>query len=458
MDGKDDPATTQVVNSDQAAIESLILFGEDGMSAHSLENRPEIIVGRAPKCDVIVNHPSVSREHVRIARRPYSFVEDLGSKNGTRVGGIILAPGQRAILAPGMLVEFGALALTLKSKVSARSMPAGRRSAGLDIGPRATSMAQLIPLLERFARTDVPILITGETGSGKEITAETIHRASSRAHRPLVRLNCAAFTDSVLESELFGHERGAFTGAVAPKLGLLETASGGTVLLDEIADLSPQAQAKLLRVLEEHKVWRVGAIQSRDIDVRFLAATHQDLEEQVKKGAFRQDLLFRLNAITVTVPPLRQRRDEILTLAEKFVLEASVAMGRTSAPRLSEEVRTLLQAYAWPGNVRELKNTMTRAMAMCDGDELTVAHAGLSSPNAARTPSPPYEAHPYTSVSNHALRHELEVVERRRISAALATCRGNRSQAAKLLGIARNTLAMRIDRFGIDVTRTKAQR
>jgi two-component system, NtrC family, response regulator AtoC len=440
-------ATTQPTHGEAMALETLLVFTERGIVRHDIEHRMQIVLGRSSACDVVVDSPSVSREHLRITLRPRPFVEDLGSANGTRVGGIALTPGERVPLGPGILVELGSVALALKSAGSSIS------DAAFDLGAAATSMSQLIAMVERFARTNLTILISGETGAGKEIMAESIHRASARADGPLLRLNCAAFTESVLESELFGHERGAFTGAVSPKPGLFELASAGTAFLDEIADLSLRAQAKVLRVLEDRKVWRVGAVQPRSIDVRFLAATHRDLEAEVRKGTFRQDLLFRLNAISLTIPPLRQRREEIAPFAERFLAEAAGAE-RACVPRLSDETRALLEAYAWPGNVRELRNTMTRALAMCDGDVIMPCHVGLRRPlpppNPGSPGSPP-DRPPAHQPS--ALREDVEALERQRIAAALAMCKGNCSKAAKLLGIARNTLASRIQRFNIVVER-----
>jgi len=443
---------TQRIRSDAVARDTLLVFTERGILRHELENEKQVTLGRSSACDVIVDSPSVSREHLRITLGPRPFVEDLGSANGTRIGGMTLTPGEQVPLGTGVLVEFGSVALALRSN----AVDFG--GATLDLGASALRMPQLITMVKRFARTNLTILITGETGAGKEIMAETIHRASTRSDRPLVRLNCAAFTESVLESELFGHERGAFTGAVSPKPGLLELASTGTAFLDEIADLSLRAQAKVLRVLEERKVWRVGAVQPRNIDVRFIAATHRDLETEVRKGTFRQDLFFRLNAITVTIPPLRERRDEIVPLAERFLADTASACDLDRDPKLSDEARTMLETYPWPGNVRELRNTMTRALAMCDGDLIMPYHLGLRRsyppPCAVLPPEEPATG----AAAPGALREDVEALERQRIVAALAVCGGNCSKTAKLLGIARNTLASRIQRFSIDVVRSKTWR
>jgi len=339
-------------------------------------------------------------------------------------------------------------------------------------------MHDLYRLAERIAAGNITVLVLGETGVGKEVLSERIHRMSPRAGKPYLKLNCAALTETLLESELFGHERGAFTGAVAAKPGLLETADGGTVFLDEIGELPPSTQVKLLRVLEERKVMRVGALTARAIDVRFIAATNRDLEGEVARGTFRQDLFFRLNGATLVLPPLRERRSEIPELARMFVDAAARQMALDPAPRISNAALDLLDRYAWPGNIRELRNMMERAVLLCGGGVILPAHLPhdrMRRPEAHPAPAP-VEVAPAADqtgrivikdmVSRSAAsatvapppRPEPESdpdPERDRILEALAACAGNQTAAAARLGIARRTLINKLERYGISGPRKK---
>jgi len=307
--------------------------------------------------------------------------------------------------------------------------------------PAPASMARLDALVARVAPGNINVLLLGETGVGKEVLAERIHKLSPRASRSLLRLHCAALSESLLESELFGHERGAFTGALKTKPGLLETADGGTVFLDEIGELPPSIQVKLLRVIEERKVLRVGGLQPLPIDVRFVAATNRNLEAEVARGAFRQDLYYRLNGISLVIPPLRERVGEIAALAEQFIREACRSSGR-AVPALSPAAQALLRTRDWPGNIRELRNVCERAVLLCTGDVIEPEHLSLSAPLPDVEAPPPPRA-PEAALSPTAQRQRDEIVE------ALARCAGNQSRAAKLLGISRKTLVARLDAFGL---------
>ncbi|MBI3183628.1 MAG: sigma 54-interacting transcriptional regulator [Myxococcales bacterium] len=300
------------------------------------------------------------------------------------------------------------------------------------------SMEQLYRLVDRVARGQINVLLLGETGVGKEVVAEQIHRRSPRAPKPFVRINCAALTESLLESELFGHEKGAFTGAQSVKAGLLESASGGTVLLDEVGEMPLPTQAKLLRVLEERAVRRVGGTRPVPIDVRFLAATNRDLEAASEKGQFRRDLYFRLNGISVPIPPLRERSGEIEPLARSYVRRFCEQLGRQPLA-LSAAAVSQLGRYAWPGNVRELRNVIERAVLLCAGEEIGSEH--LPQDKLATSLSFEAPAEPLPEGRTEA--------ERQRILDALARSAGNQTQAAKLLGIARRTLINRLEEFGI---------
>lgn len=292
-------------------------------------------------------------------------------------------------------------------------------------------MRELHALARRAGDSDLSVLILGETGVGKEVLAETIHEASPRAKKPLVRLNCAAFTESLLEAELFGYEKGAFTGAVKAKAGLLESADGGTVFLDEIGEVPLTTQVKLLRVLEQREVQRVGALKPRRIDVRFVAATNRDLAGEVRRGAFRQDLYFRLDGVCLVVPPLRERREEIRPLAEAF-LGAACARNKRRVPRVADDVWPALEAAPWPGNVRELKNAIERALVLSSGPVLEREHFALERlASAVVTPAGDQSE------------------KRSRVEAALAAAAGNQTEAARTLGVSRKTLMAWMDELGL---------
>jgi Nif-specific regulatory protein len=290
-------------------------------------------------------------------------------------------------------------------------------------------------------------LLTGESGTGKELVARAIHYASPRAEGPFLAINCAALPETLLESELFGHEKGAFTGADRQKAGRFELAAGGTLFLDEVGELSPAVQAKLLRVVQEREFERVGGRATLRADVRIITATNRDLERAVAAGQFREDLFYRLDVFTVHLPPLRERGDDVLLLAEHFVRELGPQFGRGNAG-LSREAREALLAHAWPGNIRELQNAVERALIMTDGGLITATQLGITS-RAAR---------PADEASHHARTHpgapptadSLPELEKRMVLDALAKTKGNKSRAAKLLGLTRFQLYTRLKRYALD--------
>ena len=357
------------------------------------------------------------------------------------------------------------------------------------------AMKQVYGLVRRVAPAKISVLLQGETGVGKDVVAEAIHALSPRASKPYVRLNCAALPENLLESELFGYEKGAFSGATSAKPGLLEASSGGTLFLDEVGELPLATQAKLLRALEDGQVRRLGALAPRAVDVRFLAATNRDLEAEVARGAFRGDLFFRLSAVVITIPPLRERLREVLPLARLFLREMEKD-GRGRA--LAREAEDLLLRYAWPGNIRELRNVIERAVLLCDGAEIGLAHlpiekltahlapvsrapslppprgpaipapdtmralplseiAGARDEALARTlsdgdrptsaPGPSAPAHEAAALELGELRARMDEAERRRIVAALEACGGNQTKAARMLGMSRGTLVARLETY-----------
>ena len=297
----------------------------------------------------------------------------------------------------------------------------------------------------KVAPTETTVLLTGESGTGKEVVARFIHRGSARANGPFVALNCAALPETLLESELFGHEKGAFTGAATAHQGRIEQAAGGVLFLDEVGEMTPAVQAKFLRVLQEREFQRLGGTRPLKADLRVLAATNRDLEAAMARGEFREDLYYRLRVFEIQLPALRERREDILPLAEAFLEEIGPAVGRPAAG-ISRDAHVALLSYPWPGNVRELRNALERATILCDGGLITVEHLpiGMARPGSASVPSAGPEAFPTGGVN-------LEVVERDLITRALREARNNRSQAARLLGITRSQLYSRMQKHGFEV-------
>jgi len=295
---------------------------------------------------------------------------------------------------------------------------------------------RMIEIVRKVAAASrAPVLIRGESGTGKERVAQAVHNLSPRAAGPWVTLNCSAISEGLLESEMFGHEKGAFTDAKSAKRGLLELADGGTLFLDEIGDLSLALQPKLLRAIETQIFRRVGGQKEVRVDVRFVAATHRNLETMVKDGKFREDLYYRLNVAGIDVPPLRERRPDILPLARHFLDQAAMVMGM---PRvvLDEDIHGLLEAYAWPGNVRELRNVMERTMILSGGERVTPDCL----PKEIHNPSPCAVAEDLTGLT-------LEAMEASHIQRVLEACKGNKSEAARRLGITRLTLRNKIRQY-----------
>jgi transcriptional regulator with PAS, ATPase and Fis domain len=305
------------------------------------------------------------------------------------------------------------------------------------------------------------ILIQGESGTGKDLIAKAIHYESRRQNKPFVAVNCSAIPETLMEAELFGHERGAFTDAKAMKKGLFEMAHGGTLLLDEIGELSPFVQAKLLRVLEDQKIRRVGGVRDLQVDVRVIAASNRDLERAVREGQFRQDLYYRLAIISIFIPPLRERKEDILPLVD-FFIEHYNRTFRKSIRGLREDARRLLVNYDWPGNVRELKNAIERAMILEEEPELSITYlpfsvshsksAGtafeqLSAPAASMQRLPDGRQLPPLSIPEHGT--SLEEMERAMVELALQKAQNNQTQAARLLDISRDALRYKMKKFGL---------
>ncbi|HEY0710127.1 MAG TPA: sigma-54 dependent transcriptional regulator [Polyangia bacterium] len=338
------------------------------------------------------------------------------------------------------------LRLTVTRALERKRLAAEKRAAGprpaesrlAEIEGKSPRMLDVYKLVARVAPSTATVLVVGESGTGKELVARAIHTRSTRAGRPFVPVNCTALTESLLESELFGHARGAFTGAIGAKRGLFELADGGTLFLDEIGDMGTKMQAQLLRTLQDGEVRPVGGTEAVKVDVRIVCATNKDLEAEVRAGRFREDLYFRINVVTIRLPPLRERASDIPILVAHFLAKIANRDRRPQAS-MSREAMELLERHTWPGNVRELENVVERAIALAKGD--VVLPSDL-----------PFEIHGAAHVNTPGLfddRPPLAEVERRYIALVLAECGGNKKKAAEKLGIDRRTLYRALERAGV---------
>jgi two-component system, NtrC family, response regulator AtoC len=314
------------------------------------------------------------------------------------------------------------------------------------------SMANVDALVTKAAPTLINVLLLGETGVGKGVMAERLHRTSTRAGGPFLQLNCAGLSAALLESELFGHERGAFTGAMQARKGLLEEAAGGTVFLDEIGEMPLEVQAHLLLAIDQRVARRVGANRSTPIDVRFISATHRDLGAEISGGRFREDFYYRINGLTIRIPPLRERRGEIEGLIQQFATEAAARLRRDLPPDFDEDARERLQSHDWPGNIRELRSVIESAVLFAEGNLVTsyvLTAAGLSS----SAPSvPPAEGSTENQAATGGATGNAKC---ERVIEVLSECGGNQSRAARLLGVSRNTLIRLICLYNLPRPRGK---
>jgi transcriptional regulator with PAS, ATPase and Fis domain len=451
-------------------------------------------IGRTEDSDIVLSSPSVSRNHALLAVTDgVVSIKDNGSANGTRVGGKRITPNGEEPVPTGVAGLIGGVSLvvhrlggtTTAGQVDLEGhrwvqegVLAGEHLQALRSGTRASSrspsggrdtpddpaklviqsvaMKKLFELVDRIAPGTISVLLLGETGVGKEVVAAAIHERSPRKGKPYLRLNCSAFAENLLESELFGYEAGAFSGARAAKPGLFETANGGTVLLDEIGEMPLTIQAKLLRVIETREAIPLGGTRVRKLDVRFLAATNRDLGKRIREGLFREDLYFRLSGVTVVVPPLRERASEIAPMAKLFATEAAAALGRAVAPTLSRAALDFLEKQPWPGNVRELRNCVERAVLLSATDTLSDDDVD---PNRDRLT--PRNTRKTMEVASGLGRDNgdgsSQSAEREKIEEALAACAGNQTRAAALLGVARRTLVRKLAEMGLPRPRRRAK-
>jgi two-component system, NtrC family, response regulator AtoC len=439
-----------------AALELVIVAG-DAVTVAALPAEGAVTLGRGEECEIRIDSRAVSRRHAILHLGSPLRIEDLGSANGTFVRDARapidtisthpLRKLSREIIeiSVGERVNLGSIPIVVRRAAGARSEPASAEQ----VVVRDPAMRALHEQIARIARSNISVLLLGETGVGKEVAARAIHERSPRAGKPFLELNCAALAPTLIEAELFGHEKNAFTGANQARPGLIEAAEGGTVFLDEVGELPAAVQAKLLRVLEDHKVMRIGGRTPKKLDVRFVAATNRDLKAEVDAGSFRQDLYFRLNKASFVIPPLRERVAEIAPLAELFLVAAGRDLDRTAPLRLSPEAVGCLERYAWPGNVRELRNVIDRAAALANGDVIVPADlpgelTGVMRASPRKPPTPAkIDAGPGKPLTPE------QADERRRILEALEQGAWNQTRAAKLLGMSLRTLVNRLTEYSI---------
>jgi len=402
-----------------AGARLVVVRGPDTGASVRLESE-ETTVGTGAGATLVLTDATVSRHHVSLqALADGWLVTDLDSTNGTRLDGRRI---RAAYVAPGDKIQLGATTLRLEADKRAVDLALSERgSFGRLIG-KSIAARRLFALLERVAPETATVLLSGETGSGKDLAAEALHEAGPRAAGPFVVVDCGALVDNLLKSELFGHEKGAFTGAVSARAGAFEQADGGTLFLDEIGELPRDLQPKLLRVLERREIRRIGAIEPRAVDVRILAATNRDLKVAVNQGLFREDLFHRINVVSIRVPPLRERMDDVPLLAEHLWRE------QTGDPHevLPDALRSAFLAYHWPGNVRELRNKVERAAMLVRAGRYTDALSGIGE---VRLDAP----FPFREAKAAA----IESFERTYLKALLERARGNISEAARIAAMDR---------------------
>lgn len=469
--------STTVSNEEHGGIRALTIHvpGRE-LRTVSLERGQTYTLGRNESCDIVLENSCVSGRHAILTVGEPPTIVDVGSRNSTYVDGQRLTPQRACLLRVGSVIAMGPVALFVTQgeafssgvhPVFDRKKAEAPGEVGIQpvIGDRG--MLQLYAFAQQVARSSATVLITGETGVGKELIAQAVHKKSPRAHRELVVLNCAAIPENLVESELFGYEKGAFSGAVSAKPGLFEIAHGSTFFLDEIGELALPVQAKLLRVLETGEVARVGGLRPVRVDVRIVAATNRHLPAEVARGAFRADLYYRLNGLTISIPPLRARPDDIEALALHFA--AGFAPG--ARLKFSGAALAALRAHTWPGNVRELKSVIERIALVNPGKQVEPSDLkldpapiafGMSALEQGGGADDGETTAQYAFLvddsSSNTAGLEFAPRELRRIKEALARTAGNQTEAARLLGISRRTLMNRMDRLGISRPRKGARR
>ncbi|MFW6085683.1 MAG: sigma 54-interacting transcriptional regulator [Myxococcota bacterium] len=446
------------------------VFGDDGLTKRRLQkgrlvvfegaqagdqllvDRERITVGRSGICDLVLTDPAVSGSHFEIVTSEDGCrVRDLESTNGTFVGDVRIL---EAYLKPGAVVRCGQTRLRFEAADGTVDIEVAEEERFGELLGRSVRMRSIFAALRKVATTDLTVLIRGETGTGKELVARALHRASKRAEGPFVVQDCGAIPRNLVESTLFGHERGAFTGATDRHRGSFEMAEGGTLFLDEVGELDLSLQPKLLRVLENRDIRRVGGERALPVDVRVIAATNRDLRQMVSESTFREDLYYRVGIVQVEMPPLRERPEDIPLLVDAFLDEAASLKwpGEERELRVTPDAMARLSSYHWPGNVRELKNTVERAALLADGDELGVADLMPPSQKTPAVPLPGGTAEQFVAEElpfKEAKQRVLDAFEVNYLKALLDKHDGNITRSAKEAGLTRYHLRELAKRYGI---------
>jgi transcriptional regulator with PAS, ATPase and Fis domain len=419
--------------------------------------RDVIRIGSASTEDIVLTDPTVSRHHAEIRRgRDGVILRDLGSTNGTFVGTV---RAKEVYLGPDTRFRVGRTEILFTPADEIIDVEPSAEDRFEDLVGNSVAMREVFGILERVAPTDLTVLISGETGTGKELASHAVHNRSGRSNAPFVVFDCGAAPENLIESELFGHKRGAFTGAIEARPGIFEMAHGGTIFLDEIGELPLELQPKLLRVLEQREVRRVGDSKTKSVDVRVVAATNRNLRELVSDGRFREDLYYRLAVVELVLPPLRDRLEDLPLLVDHLLERSSHNAGvRAIAP----EVVQIFQSYRWPGNVRELNNVIEGALPFCDGTSITIdalpeglkarGQGGASEPQPPQSPStgaPKPAAAPSSLPFKDAKEQLIEAFERQYLIDLIDRHDGNVSKAANSAGMDRKSITRLMKKHGI---------
>jgi len=405
-------------------------------------------IGTADTNDLILNDPMVSRRHCEIVVQADRYLlRDLGSTNGTSVGGTSVV---EAFLTPGARIGLGQTEIVFQPKKKWVKLAISEADHFGDLYGKSPPMREVFGLLERVVKTDLSVIIIGETGTGKELVARALHDHGSRAGKPFVVVDCGAVSENLIESELFGHERGAFTGADRARAGAFELAHTGTIFLDEIGELPTELQPKLLRALERREVKRLGAPRPIEVDVRVLAATNRDLRAEVARGTFREDLYYRLAEVAVALPPLRDRREDIPVIAERFLAETAARAG-AGAGRITPSALQALQQRDWPGNVRELRNVLRRAAVLARADVIEPEDL----PEATATAPPTGPTTDVTGLEGLPIKEARErwnePLEREYLIRLIKRTGGDLESASTLAGLHRKSLERLLRQHGLRV-------
>ena len=451
-DGRDHTHTStvfQLPNALKVTKCRLTIASGPGQGREYLSDRDRLRIGTHPANDLVLEDRTVSRQHIEIAHTDKGFLlVDLESTNGTWLDGRRV---ERAYLQPNAEIRIGNTVLSFMPKDEEIPLEPERDASLSGMIGHSVCMRQIFGLIKKIAPMNVPVVIQGETGTGKELAARAIHEYSPRRKGPFLVLDCGAIPPNLIESEFFGHERGSFTGATQSRSGAFERASGGTIFLDELGELRLDLQPKLLRVLENREVRRVGGNDVIEVDVRVIAATNRDLAKEVAQGNFREDLFFRLSVINIQLPPLRERREDIPHLARAMLGDPEV-VARHGPLRLGAEAMNVLMSYAWPGNVRELTNVVSHVLTFAEGEEILVEH--LPARIRGQEQQAPLQFNEHLSFKE-AKEQLLEAFEREYLGTILKRCGGNISQAARESGLHRKSIERLVKKYGLDTKALK---